>query len=86
MAGEVDELEDEELDDAQQKSNKPKETTEPSTQAAGSGEKPDKKRSKETLKVESEAQCRALISEFYQMVVNRSNYVTMKGRMHIQER
>ena len=42
IQGEVDELEDEEQDDAQQKSDKPKETTEPSTQAAGSGEKPDK--------------------------------------------
>ena len=36
-----------------------------------------KKEDKKGLEVESEHQCRALISEFSQMVVNRRNWVAM---------
>ena len=91
IKGEDSDLEDEEEREEREKREKsespkkPKNKTEEGTVKQESDEKPRKPQRMRMTKVESEAQCRALISEFYQMVVNRSNFITLMGRLNIEE-
>ena len=91
IKGEDSDLEDEEEREEREQKEKsvspkqPKQKTEDGSLKEESAEKPKKAKTTRMSKVESEAQCRALISEFYQMVVNRSNFITLMGRLNIEE-